>query len=53
MWADELSDEHHDVPPRGGYGHQRWEGQPHKVLVSGDVKNRPFSGPESHKKGRV
>jgi hypothetical protein len=32
IWADEVPDEHHGVPDKEAAGHQRWGGQPHKVL---------------------
>ncbi len=37
-WADEVPDEHYGVSDQEAAGHQRWGGQPHKVLAWGVVQ---------------
>ncbi len=38
IWTEEVPDEYHCVPDEEAAGHQRWGGQPHKVLARGVVQ---------------
>ncbi len=37
MREDGAPDEPHEVPAQEAAGHHQWRGQPHEVLVRGDV----------------
>ncbi len=50
IWVDEVYDEHNGGRNKEAAGHQRWGGQPQKVLARGIAQTGLFQGQNRLKK---